>query len=1343
MTNLIRVSFLFVCGLSLWFSPSVFSQVIPPLANDSLSPFPPFQAPPGATTLAGQVLTVEGKPLQNVTVQVEGREEISVRTDVSGRFWLSAIDPGINNLLIDGRSASDAEKSYGVFIIRVQALAHQTNVLPYNIWMPEIDTAHAVKIDSPTQTEVVITTARIPGLELHIPPGTVIYDHEGKVVTELSITAIDNERPPFPLPVLLQFQTHVTIQPGGAYLLNKNGVGARLIYPNSIHAFPGTEANLWHYDPQWNGWYIYGHGSVSQEGKQIIPNPGVSLYEFMVSGLSLSALNPQQPADFGPSPGNGDDPPPTPGKRGKKKKGTGGDPVDLGTGLFLSHKTDLMVPDTLPLHLVRTYRPRDIFSRAFGIGATHSYDMFLWGPFGIPYIDLILPDGGRIHYDEIQIGAGFASNGTQDPTGAVYEHTATPTVFYKSQIRFHPGSNGWDLTNPSNGWNLTLKDGTTYFFGHLGSLQYVRDRYGNQISIVHSNNETGTITRVTTPNGRWIEFTYDTNNPPRITQATDNLGRVVSYIYNLGRLWKVTDPNGGVTEYTYDGSNRMVTLKDALGIVFLANVYDSSGRVIQQTQADGTKYQFAYIVDGGGKITQTDVTDPRGKLRRVTFNSSGYTLTDTYALGLPEQQTTTYEVQDGTNLVLSVTDALGRKTAYAYDTMGNVTGITRLAGTMNAVTTTFTYEATLNRITSTIDPLNHTTSFAYDAMGSLTTLTDPLGNPTTFTYNPAGKPLSVTDALGNRTTFSYDMSDLATVADALGNTTVRFTDSVGRLLIMTNPLGNRTRTDYDVLNRLAQMKDPLTGITSFSYDSNGNLLSVKDAKNQTTSYTYDTMDRLQRRTDPLAKFESFGYDSSGNLTSFTDRKNQATAVTYDALDRRSVVTYADSSTTRYTWDKGNRLTQVVDSLSGTITRTYDDLDRLTAETTPQGAVTYTYDAAGRRTGLTVVGQPQVTYSYDASNQLIGITQGASTVTIVYDAAGRRTSVTVPNGITVVSGYDAASHLTSLTYKKGATVLGDLAYSYDKAGNRTQLGGSWARTGLPLAVASTGYDAANRQFTFGGTNLTYDFNGNLTTAQDAFGTATYSWDSRNRLVSITAPGFSAGFAYDALGRRTGKTVQGVTTNYLYDGLNPVQEKAGASVTANILTGLGIDEYFTRTDTAGARSVLPDALGSTLALTDSTGTLQTQYTYEPFGNTSVGGATSTNSFQYTARENDGTGLYYYRARYYSPRLQRFISEDPIGFYGGDLNVYEYVKNRPILFNDPTGKEAQVIPFPPPPPGGRPRPPWLPPARPWDPHDVIPFPTPPAPFIPPEILPFIIPYPPDVINCAVLGQCGDKKA
>jgi RHS repeat-associated protein len=97
--------------------------------------------------------------------------------------------------------------------------------------------------------------------------------------------------------------------------------------------------------------------------------------------------------------------------------------------------------------------------------------------------------------------------------------------------------------------------------------------------------------------------------------------------------------------------------------------------------------------------------------------------------------------------------------------------------------------------------------------------------------------------------------------------------------------------------------------------------------------------------------------------------------------------------------------------------------------------------------------------------------------------------------------------------------------------------------------------------------------------------------------------------------------------------------------------------------------------TAALADGTGNATTLYTYEPFGNTSVSGAASTSSFQYTGRENDGTGLYFYRARYYQPILQRFISQDPIGFQGGDVNLYAYAMNSPTNFFDSSGLTRQT--------------------------------------------------------------------
>jgi RHS repeat-associated protein len=192
-------------------------------------------------------------------------------------------------------------------------------------------------------------------------------------------------------------------------------------------------------------------------------------------------------------------------------------------------------------------------------------------------------------------------------------------------------------------------------------------------------------------------------------------------------------------------------------------------------------------------------------------------------------------------------------------------------------------------------------------------------------------------------------------------------------------------------------------------------------------------------------------------------------------------------------------------------------------------------------------------------------------------------------------------------------------------------------------------------------------------------------------------------YDGMGRREKKTINSNLTEFLYDGLNPVQETSGAAVLANILPGLGIDEFLTRTDVvAGLTSnFLADALGSAVAVTESSGVVQTEYTYEPFGRTTVSGAGNSNPFQYTGRENDGTGLYHFRARDYHPTLQRFVGEDPpdlnevrlslqvdpndedtrnlcwtLRYNPELLHPSQFVLNNPLTYTDPTGEIVAPI-------------------------------------------------------------------
>ena len=303
---------------------------------------------------------------------------------------------------------------------------------------------------------------------------------------------------------------------------------------------------------------------------------------------------------------------------------------------------------------------------------------------------------------------------------------------------------------------------------------------------------------------------------------------------------------------------------------------------------------------------------------------------------------------------------------------------------------------------------------------------------------------------------------------------------------------------------------------------------------------------------------------------------------------------------------------------------------------------------------------------------------------LFVAFGRRTSVSLPNGVTTTHSYDDASHLLELKHLGPASqVLESLTYTYDATGNRTKMNRASAPLPLRDGVTSTTYNDANHMLSFtpsSGTtkNMTYDDNGNLASMTNGCGTMTYMWDVRNRLVGMI--GFkpdcsplTAAFEYDAVGKRIEKTINGRTIRYLYDGLDIVQEIESGLPTVNYVRTLNIDEPLARIEANGAvRYYQADALGSVIALTDNLCNVTTRYTYDPFGNVTITGEQSDNPFQYTGRENDGTGLYYYRARYHSPDLQRFVSEDPIGLKGG-INFYTYVKNNPSRFKDPFGLAA----------------------------------------------------------------------
>ncbi len=482
---------------------------------------------------------------------------------------------------------------------------------------------------------------------------------------------------------------------------------------------------------------------------------------------------------------------------------------------------------------------------------------------------------------------------------------------------------------------------------------------------------------------------------------------------------------------------------------------------------------------------------------------------------------------------------------------------------------------------------------------------------------------------------------------------------------------------------------------------------VIDAKQNSILYEYDDRNRITKMTDQLGRYETYSYyrnseitpTTGDNMKSYIDRKGQITTYNqYDPMNRLQQLTFNDSSYVHYTYDAAGRATNIYDSISGAIGYAYNDfgcstcggrgLNRIAEEMTSLGTIDYTYDANGRRASMTVAEEPVVNYTYDDAGRLTNLSRVIGSVSrtynLGYDNSSRRTSLQLPlangtNYVTSTYGYDIASRITSMLLQGASAQIDNLAYTYDPNGNRT----SFTRTTTPTlspAVSGTSYDAANQMLAFGSKNLVYDANGNLQTRTDVCGITTYSWDARNRLTAISGykpdcSTLTTSFSYDALNRRISKTINGTTTQFVYDGWDITQEITNG-VKTNYVRSLNIDEPLTRITGSTIRHYVKDTLGSIMALTDDSGAVKTTYTYDAFGNVTITGELSDNPFQYTARENDGTGLYYYRARYYSPEMQRFISEDPLRLGGGDINYFAYVQNNPINLTDPTGNKPSCV-------------------------------------------------------------------
>ena len=617
---------------------------------------------------------------------------------------------------------------------------------------------------------------------------------------------------------------------------------------------------------------------------------------------------------------------------------------------------------------------------------------------------------------------------------------------------------------------------------------------------------------------------------------------------------------------------------------------------------------------------------------------------------------------DARGRLLSQTDPEGHGTFYRY---GDQTGTNPWANldTVSTGSTSSTYR--------------RRTSLRYDGYGRVQTVRDPAGDTTRTEYDALNRVTRTVAADGATTRYYHGAAGLDSLIDARSQVYRFRSNALGWLEQETDPRGQTTHHAYDRGGLRSTFTNRRGQTVGFTYDALGRPLT-RTADGRATTYAYDNPGGRWAAASNEEGTDTLRFDAAGRATHEIGVHGGFRTMLESELNREGLRTRLratgpwGSDSIGFGYDTRRQLERLTDLAGGVTTLGYDQDGLLTSVQLPNAAsLTQGYVSTHRRASTEYSDfslQAEFWRAYEQTTQAqLGKRHypGGLYRSFRYDKARRVLGFTdyqTPDGTGCQGSYridpDTGARCTTTGIPQ---VLGGETYTYDALGNRTDRG----------AVVETG----NRLTQFSGDTLQYDADGNLTRKAGNGTAQVLTWDALGRLTSVTSGATTLSYGYDGWERRIRRTsTDGSVQRYLYDGDDLLMELSGTGQPLQRYTMYpGTDRPHSVRHAGGVSYYATDASGNVIGLFGADRLAQGSYEYTPFGQQTLGQDQRIGSLFFHARELDrGTGLYYFRARWYDPELARFVSEDPLGLEGG-LNLYAFAGNDPVNRRDPWGEEC----------------------------------------------------------------------